>query len=103
MKLQCKHCPEEFHSLDLRPEVALKECGDNLIAHVMSKHVAWAKTGQQKMQAAMLQFIWLVTMQNHTVIPESETQVREMHGKVQENVLKVLGYTPITENKSVLV
>ena len=77
MILCCKHCPEEFKSLDLRNEVALKECCDALIAHIASKHSAWIQTGRVNIAKATQLIIWLLVMESHAAVPNTETFIHE--------------------------
>lgn len=92
MRLVCKHCPEEFVSLDLRQEVALKEIVDKLCHHVVDKHRAWAATGKDQMQKGMMLMVFLHTMETHAAVPETEQHIHNEVEKHMKELLSILGY-----------
>ena len=102
MILNCKHCPAEFKSLDLRNDVALKECCDALINHVALTHSAWLRTGQENVQRGVMAMIWLSTMELHGAIPNTETFIHEEVEKYRVALMKIIGVGVAEEEKKVM-
>jgi hypothetical protein len=91
MTLNCKHCPAEFKSLDLRNEVALKECCEALISHVSVKHTGWMRTGKENTVKATVSIIWLLVIENHAAIPNTEVFIQGEVEKYRIELMKLLG------------
>jgi len=103
MTLNCKHCPAEFKSLDLRPEVALKGCCDALISHIALAHNAWLRTGQENIQRGVMAMIWLSTMELHGAIPNTEEYIHNEGEKYRVALMKIIGVAVAEEEKKVVV
>lgn len=97
MTLNCKFCIESFASVDIRSEVAFKECMDKLISHVAKKHEKELSRSREKLQQATTLVISLTTLETMVAIPENETWMLEqvtayhnaLNGLLGMNVAKV--------------
>ena len=103
MKLQCKHCPNEFVSVDLREQVALAECVNAMLLHYSTKHLEALTKAQKESQKAIGEVIWVAMMNNLVVIPDGEAFAQSEVERFRKEVLALLGLEKEDETKSILV
>ena len=97
MILLCRKCGAKFDSLIVDRSVALREVFDSLTKHAMKMHRQEIMALREEVGKATLALIWFATMTEFAVVPESESYIAEEVEKVQDAIMRTIGFDPEEE------